>query len=156
MYKNTVRALVRHGLKRLNAGDPSFLLRLAHPRCELAFPGDNSFATMYRPVVKGREAHTTHRGIEELRGFTKRFINLGTQFYVDDILVNGLPHRTRVAVRGQVVIPSSIAGQPDGYANRIIAFITIAWGRMVAWEDYEDTERSSAWDARSRSALVAT
>ena len=51
MYKATVRALIRHGVRRLNAGDPSFLLRLAGPDAELAFPGDNSWAAMFRPVA---------------------------------------------------------------------------------------------------------
>ena len=35
MYKATVRALIRHGVRRLNAGDPSFLLRMARPDAEL-------------------------------------------------------------------------------------------------------------------------
>lgn len=147
MYKATVRALMRHGLKKLNAGSPSFILAMAHPRAELAFPGDNSLATMYRPVVKCGEAHITHRGTDELRGFVERFVENRTEFLVDDILVNGLPHRTRVAVRGRIRIPGPAPGDPDDYQNRIVAFITIAWGRMVAWEDYEDTERIAEWDA---------
>lgn len=89
MYKTTVRALVRRGLRNLNDGDPALLLRLAHPEAELAFPGDNSIAAMYRPVVKDRDAHMTHRGLDELAGFTERIIEIGLHFHVDDILVNG-------------------------------------------------------------------
>lgn len=155
MYKTTVRVLVRHGLRGLNAGDPTFLLRLAHPDAELAFPGDNSFATMFRPVVKTLDAHITHRGIGEVRAFADRFVEHGLQFLVDDILVNGLPNRTRVAVRGRMRIPATRAGEPDEYQNRIVAVITLRWGRMVAWEDYEDTERASAWDT-ARSSVPAT
>jgi ketosteroid isomerase-like protein len=155
MYKATVRALMRHGLKKLNAGDPSFILAMVHPEAELAFPGHNSFATMYRPVVKSGEANVTHRGVDELRGFAERFVEHRLEFLADDILVNGLPHRTRVAVRGRVRIPGRGTGDPDEYQNRIVAFITIAWGRMVAWEDYEDTERASEWDA-ARLAAEAT
>lgn len=146
MYKATVRALVRHGLRRLNDGDPSLLLRLAHPQAELAFPGDNSFAAMYRPIVKNLDAHVTHRGLDEMRGFTGRFVELGLCFHIDDILVNGGPWRTRVAVRGRMQIPGR-PGEPDEYQNRIVAMVTIAWGRMTTWEDYEDTERAAAWDA---------
>ncbi|MGI8756386.1 MAG: nuclear transport factor 2 family protein, partial [Acidimicrobiales bacterium] len=152
MYKATVRALVRHGLKKLNAGDPSFLLAMAHPEADLAFPGDNSFAAMYRPVVKGPDAHITHRGADELQGFAHRFVRERLEFVVEDILVNGLPHRTRVAVRGRMRIPGPGLGAPDEYQNRIVAYITLGWGRMVAWEDYEDTERVSAWDAAATSA----
>jgi ketosteroid isomerase-like protein len=65
MYKTLVRALVRHGFARINAGDPGFLLRMAAPDAVLCFPGDNSWARMFRPVVKGRDPHGTHVGIDE-------------------------------------------------------------------------------------------
>ena len=52
MYKAAVRALVRHGIRRLNDGDPKFLLRLCGPNPELAFPGDNSWASMFRSVSR--------------------------------------------------------------------------------------------------------
>ena len=52
MYKTAVRALVRTGISRLNVGDPSFIVRLASPGAELAFPGHNSWAAMFRPVEK--------------------------------------------------------------------------------------------------------
>lgn len=152
MYKTTVRALVRHGIRRLDDGNPSFLLRLAHPDAELAFPGHNSLAAMYRPVLKGQGAHVTHRGRDELAGFAERYIELGLRFHVDDILVNGGPWRTRVAVRGRMQIPGR-PGEPDEYQNRIVAMITIRWGRMTAWEDYEDTERVAAWDAAHGNVL---
>lgn len=155
MYKTTVRALMRHGLKRLNAGDPSFILAMARPTAELAFPGDNSFASMYRPVVKSRDAHVTHRGTEELKGFVDTFVARRLEFHVEDILVNGLPHRIRVAVRGQMAIPGASPREPDEYNNRLVAFITIRWGRMVSWEDYEDTERASAWDATRAASATA-
>lgn len=149
MYKATVRALVRHGIGRLNQGDPSFLLRLAAPHAEIAFPGDNSWSTMFRPVEKGRHAHVTHRGIEECRAFADRFVAHGIRFEIEDILVNGGPWNTRVAVRAH----DAIAG-PDGddYANRVVAFLTLRWGRMVRWEDYEDTERVAEWDRRAEPA----
>jgi ketosteroid isomerase-like protein len=153
MYKAAVRALVRHGLKELNRGDPTFLLRLASPDFELAFPGDNSWAAMHRPVTKGRRRHATHRGLDEARTFAQRFVDEGIQFQIEDILVNGPPWKTRVAVRAHDFVPG-----PDGhdaYNNRAVAFLEIRWGRVIAWEDYEDTERVSAWDQQqtTRSAL---
>ena len=45
MYKTAVRTLVRHGIRRLSEGDPSFLLRLAAPDAEIAFPGESSWST---------------------------------------------------------------------------------------------------------------
>ena len=62
MYKAIVRARVRRGIQKLNDGNAEFVLGLAVPDIELAFPGDNSWAAMYRPVKKSREQHVTHRG----------------------------------------------------------------------------------------------
>jgi ketosteroid isomerase-like protein len=157
VYKAVVRALVRRGLRELNAGRPEMLLRLAAPEAELAFPGESSWATMFRPVVKGRRRHATHRGVEECRAFADRFVAEGIQLAVEDILVNGPPWRTRVAIRVVSHVPSR-GGDGDGaaagdeYANRAVAFLDLRWGRLVSWEDYEDTERVAAWDA-ARAAI---
>ena len=145
MYKASIRALMRHSIKRLNAGDPGLLLRLASPHAELAFPGYNSWATMYRPVAKGRERHVTHRGLEECRGFAQRFVDEGIQFEIEDILVNGPPWNTRIALRVHDYIPGTDG--LDRYHNRAVAFLEVRWGRLLRWEDYEDTERVAAWDA---------
>lgn len=145
MYKATVRALVRHGAKKLNAGDTSLLSKIAAPDVQLAFPGDNSWARMYRPVVKGRDRQNTHRGAHEFVGFAQRFVDEGIQFVVEDILVNGPPWKLRIAVRVHVFITG--ANGHDRYNNRAIGFLEARWGRLVKWEDYEDTERVAALDA---------
>jgi ketosteroid isomerase-like protein len=100
---------------------------------------------MYRPVVKGRERHVTHRGLEECRGFADRFVRAGLRFTIEDILVNGPPWRTRVAIRAHDYRRGA-PGAADDYNNRVVAFLELRWGRFVRWEDYEDTERVSAWD----------
>jgi hypothetical protein len=147
MYKATVRALVRKGLRELNRGNPKFILGLAAPGVELAFPGDNSWAAMFRPVVKSRDRHPTHRGNDECRAFADRFVAKGIQFgEPEDILVNGPPWRTRVAVRVHDFKPDPEGG-PDIYANRGVAFLELRWSKIIRWEDYEDTERVAAWDA---------
>ena len=148
VYKASVRALVRHGIDQLNQGDPRFLLRLAAPDAEISFPGNNSWASMYRPVVKGRDRHATHRGLEECRAFAERFASEGIQLVIEDILVNGPPWNARVAVRAHDYIPGDGA---DVYNNRVVAFMELRWGRLCRWEDYEDTERVAAWDAASES-----
>jgi ketosteroid isomerase-like protein len=146
MYKAAVRALLRHSIKKLNGGDYSLLLKLAHPRFELAFPGDNSWSTMFRPVVRGRHRHVTHHGVTEASAFAERFVSEGIQFHVEDILVNGPPWNTRIAVRIHDYIPGP-GGGADRYANRAVLFLETRWGRLVRWEDYEDTERVTEWDA---------
>ena len=144
MYKATVRALVRRGIRELNEGKPEFLLRLTAPDAQLCFPGDNSWAAMLRPAVKGRRPHATHLGIAEYRAFAQRYVAAGLQFEIEDILVNGMPWNTRVAVRAHDFIPS--ASGDDVYNNRVVAFLELRWGRIVRWEDYEDTERVAGWD----------
>ena len=150
MYKAAIRALVRRGIRDLNAGNPETLLRMATPDAELTFPGDNSWAAMYRPVEKDRDRHPTHRGVDECRAFAARFVQHGIQMELEDILVNGPPWNTRVALR----IHDFVAG-PDGdrYHNRAVAFLELRWGKLKRWEDYEDTERVAAWD---RDALTAS
>ena len=147
MYKATIRALLRHSVQRLNDGDFSLMLKMASPDFELAFPGVHSWSTMFRPQVLGRERHVTHLGIDEAVAFAERFVAEGIQFEIEDILVNGPPWRTRIAVRVRDFIPSSAGGE-DVYANRAILFQEIRWGRLVRWETYEDTQRVAEWDAR--------
>lgn len=147
MYKFAIRTLLRHSVRRLNEGDYSLMLRLASPEVELAFPGDHSWSTMFRPQRLGRERHVTHRGLEEVVAFADRFVEEGIQFEIEDILVNGPPWNTRIAVRVRDFIPGEEGGR-DEYDNRAILFQEVRWGRIVRWETYEDTQRVEAWDQR--------
>jgi ketosteroid isomerase-like protein len=151
MYKAIVRALVRQRIARLNAGDPAPLMAFAAPDVELVFPGDNSWASMFRPVVKGRARHATHRGVDECRAFAERFVANRIQFVIEDILVNGPPWNTRIALRVHDYIARE-GGGDDVYNNRAVAFLEMRWGRVTRWEDYEDTERVAAWDRASAPA----
>jgi ketosteroid isomerase-like protein len=159
VYKAMVRALVRHGIGRLNDGDPTFLLRLAAPDVQIVFPGDNSWAAMHRPVMRSRHPHPTHSGLEECRAFADRFVTEGLRLVIEDMLVNGWPWNTRVAVRAHDFIAGDDASDAnngdvyngdfyngDVYNNRLVAFLEIRWGRLYRWEDYEDTERVAARD----------
>jgi ketosteroid isomerase-like protein len=150
MYKASVRALMRYSVRKLNSGDFSLLLKMASPNFELAFPGNNSWATMFRPQVISRERHTTHRGVEEATAFAQRFVDEGIQFHIEDILVNGPPWNTRVALRVRSFVPGK-GGGADTYANRAVAMLDVRWGKLTGWEDYEDTQRVAAWDAATAS-----
>lgn len=154
MYKATVRALMRHSVKKLNGGDATMFLKLAAQDATIAFPGENSWSTMFRPVVKGRKKHVTHIGIEECTAFANRFVDQGVQFKIEDILVNGPPWNTRVALRviSYVDGPNGV----DEYNNRAVALLETRWGKLISWEDYEDPERIAAWDAARTDELVAS
>jgi ketosteroid isomerase-like protein len=144
MYKYAVRQMVRRNISRLNGGDPAPTLAMFTPDATLSFPGDNSWANMFRPTERGRDAHVTHRGRREIERFLDRFAGEGIHMEVDDILVNGPPWRTRVAVR----VHHWISGTDgtDVYNNRAVLFATAKWGKLVEQEDYEDTERVAAYD----------
>ena len=144
MYKASIRALLRHSIDKLNHGDYSLLLKLASPGFELAFPGENSWSTMFRPHQRGRAPHVTHRGIDEAVAFADRFVDEQIQFEIEDILVNGPPWNTRIALRVRDFVPGH--NGDDVYNNRAVLFLEVRWGRLVRWEDYEDTERVAAWD----------
>ena len=153
MYKASIRALMRYSINKLNQGDYSLMLKLAHPDFELSFPGQNSWATMFRPQHLGRDRHATHRGIDEATAFAERFVAERIQFEIEDILVNGPPWNTRIAL----LVHDFIAGHDgDTYNNRAMLFLEVRWGRLVRWEDYEDTERVAAWDAARAAQGSAT
>src|SRR5205085_611345 len=86
--------------------------------------------------------------------FAQRFVDEGIQFHIEDILVNGPPWRTRVALRVHD-FKAGPGGAPDDYNNRAVAFLELRWGRLLRWEDYEDTERVADWDRR-RAATTAS
>ena len=146
MYKASVRALMRYSINKLNNGDYSLMLKMASPNFELAFPGQNSWSTMFRQQVLGRDRHVTHHGIAEATAFADRFVSEGIQFHIEDILVNGPPWNTRIAVRAYDFIAGPNGASDDVYANRAVLFLEVRWGRLVRWEDYEDTQRVAAWD----------
>lgn len=145
IYKSSIRAMLRYSIKRLNRGDYSLMLKMASPDFELAFPGGSTLATMFRPQQRGRERHVTHRGIDEAVAFAERFVADGVQFEIEDILINGGPWNTRIALRVRGFVPGEQGG-PDAYNNRAVLFLELRWGRLLRWEDYEDTERVAAWD----------
>jgi ketosteroid isomerase-like protein len=145
MYKAAVRWMIRRNITKLNAGDYRPALAMYADDVEFSFPGDNSWATEFRPFERGRVAHVTHRGKGEMERFLERFVGSGIQMHVEDILVNGPPWNLRAAVRVHVWSPGDSGG--DRYANRAVLFVTSTWGKLRTHEDYEDTERAAAFDS---------
>ena len=143
MYKAIARRMIKRNIDRLNAGDYRPTLAMYADEATLAFPGDNSWATMFRPHELGTESRPTHRGRTEIEAFLRRYTAQGIQMVVEDILVNGPPWNARAAVRCHDWIP----GEPRPYENRAVMWVRTRWGRIVEHEDYEDTERTAAFDA---------
>ena len=144
MYKTAVRWMVRRNIEQLNQGNYQPTLRMFASDATLAFPGDNTWSNMIRPVRRGTDAFVSHRGHDELEQFLQRYVNEKLHMVVDDILVNGPPWNTRAAVR----VHHSMTAD-DGsvvYANRAVLFVTARWGKLIEQEDYEDTERVAEYD----------
>ena len=109
MYKATVRWMIRRNIAALNAGDHGPALAMFADDLQFSFPGDNSWATEFRPLERGRQSHVTHRGRAEMERFLQRFVDAGIQMEVEDILVNGPPWNMRAAVRCHVWSPGATA-----------------------------------------------
>ena len=139
MYKTIGAKMMRRNVQRLNEGDYRPLLTMYADDATLSFPGDNAYAEQFRPVEKGRRAHTTHRGKAEIEAFLQRYVAQGIQMEIGDILMAGPPWDVRVAARGQTFIP--LADGTDRYNNRAMIYLRMKWGKVVEHEDYEDTQR---------------
>ena len=145
MYKATARWMIKRDIARLNAGDYRPVLTMYGNDTTLTFPGANRWAAMFRPHARGRRAVPTHRGRAEIEAFLRRYTEQGIQMVVEDIIVNGPPWRARAAVRCHVWIPGD--NGRDLYDNRAVMWVRTRWGRILEQEDFEDTERSAAYDA---------
>jgi ketosteroid isomerase-like protein len=145
MYKMAERWMIRRNIRQLTAGSHRAALAMLRDDATLAFPGDNMWSSQHRPAVKGRERFATHRGRAEIEAFLRSYPDAAIQMTVEDILVNGPPWNTRAAVR--VHLWSAGANGGDRYSNRAVLWAEASWGKIRAQEDYEDTERSSAFSA---------
>jgi hypothetical protein len=118
-------------MARLRAGDYRPLLRMDANDVRFRFPGTSTWSTELQ-------------GKAELERWLQRFTSAGLQIYPDQVIVQGLPWNTTIAIRGTVHLRT-----PDGdtvYENRYVIWGKVAWGRMGAYEVYEDTEKSAALD----------
>ena len=126
MYKRIVRAKVRSTFARINDGDYMAMVDGLAASFEYRFHGDHALG--------GRR--TTRAAMIR---WWERVVDLlpGARFDIQDILVNGGPWRTRVAVR------SYVSGDLPGgvrYENTVFQFLTLEWGRVTSVETVEDLQ----------------
>ena len=97
----------------------------------LTFPGESSWSG-------------EHRGRGAIERFLRRFIAAGLVGHAEDILVNGPPWRTRIAV----VFTDHTSDQEGNevYANRAVLYAVARWGKITRQEDFEDTHKVEAFD----------
>jgi len=131
MYKWAVRYMIRRNVQALASGDLAPLLAGYADDAVLVFPGSSSWSG-------------EHRGKAAIKTFLQGFLAAGLVGEVHEILVNGPPWRTTVAV-----LFTDRASDESGatvYENRAILFGRARWGKIVYQEDFEDTHKVEAFD----------
>ena len=131
LYAAAFRVMLRRTAAKLMAGDVDAFLRFYAKDAVLHFPGENSWGPEYR-------------GHDEIRGFLERFLAVGLQGELHEIVVNGPPWKTDVVVHF-----TDDAHAPDGarvYENDALVHLKVRWGKVVEERVYEDTEKVAAFD----------
>jgi len=131
LYAWTVRSMLRRNLGRLWAGDPGLLLASYADDVHFVFPGRSSWSADLR-------------GRDEVERWLRRFVRVGLQFEVNEILVAGPPWDTTVCLWFTDRLTA-----PDGevvYANRGTILAKIAWGEVTYYEVNEDTQKVAEFD----------
>ena len=130
MYHFVVRKIVRNSFKELSAGNYHAATDLMAAHCQYQFIGNHALG--------GRRSN--HALIAQ---WFARFLRIlpGFQFVPTEILVNGWPWRTMVAIKLQVAWQ-----RPDGqmYKNVALQMTTLKWGKAVDIITMDDTDGFSA------------
>jgi ketosteroid isomerase-like protein len=131
LYAWTVRFMLRRNLGRLRAGDVGPLFGTYAEDIRFVLPGRHSWAGDYR-------------GEDEVERWMRRFVRVGLQLELQEILVTGPAWNTTVCLRF-----TDQRTAPDGdvvYANRGMIFGKISWGRVTYYEVHEDTQKVAELD----------
>ena len=127
MYKAAVRWMIRRNIAALNHGRHQPVLAMFAPDATLSFPGINSSSGQFRTPTAGRTAFVSHRDRNEIEAFLRRYVDHRIQMSIEDILVNGPPWKTRIAVPAHVWASGPEGG--DAYNNRAVLMINTRWGQ---------------------------
>jgi ketosteroid isomerase-like protein len=124
--------LLDYVMRRIRAGDIRPALLLDARDVTLTFPGDSSWAGV-------------HRGKPAVKRWLQRFVATGLQIYPDEVAATGFPWRSTACIRGNIYLRDESGAIV--YDNRYVIWAHLAWGRMRAYEVYEDTQKSAQLDA---------
>lgn len=125
MYHAIVKKLVRNSFKELSNGNYHAATKLMAEQCHYQFVGQHALG--------GRRSNLTL-----ISQWFERFLRVlpEFQFTPTDVLVNGWPWKTKVAVKLHVSWQ-----RPDGktYRNVALQMITLKWGKAVDIITIDDT-----------------
>ncbi|CAH0198424.1 hypothetical protein SRABI76_01953 [Microbacterium oxydans] len=126
VYAIIVRNKVRNTFEQINLGNYAAMVAGLSDEFEYVFRGEHALGG--RRVTK-----------EAMNRWWERTLSVlpGAKFDVQEVLVNGGPWKTRIAVRSLVSGPL-----PDGerYENTVFQFMTLTWGKVTAVETVEDLQ----------------
>lgn len=122
VYKTIVERKVRSIFDQINQGNYEAMVEGLASEFDYLFLGDNPLG--------GRR-----RKPETVAEWWQRIFRLlpGAQFDVHEVIVQGLPHNTRIAVRSTI---------SDGdYCNDLMQFMTLRFGKVTRVITLEDTAK---------------
>jgi ketosteroid isomerase-like protein len=126
------KQVISRVMTRTRAGDIRPTLALDAADIRFVFPGSNSWSG-------------TYEGKDEHRRWLERLVHVGVKTEPDEVSASGPPWNTTVCIRGRSWWDNS-AGERI-YDNRFVIWGKLRWGRLAAYEVYEDTEKAAALDA---------
>ena len=131
MYKWAVRRQIRRNIEALGRGDLALDAARVRRRRGTGVP---------RREHVGRRTPCSKPAIE---GFLRRFVAAGLSGRSEDILVNGPPWRTRIAV---VFVDRGVGCRRRRPRHTVPCCMRSRAGQITRQEDFEDTQKVEAFD----------
>ena len=125
------KQLISRTMAKNRAGDISLTMKLDADDVHFVFPGANSWSGTY----EGKDAH---------RRWLERLVRVGVMTEPDEVLAGGFPWNMTVCIRGRSWWENR-SGERI-YTNRFVIWGRLRWGKLKAYEVYEDTEKATALD----------
>ena len=125
------KQLLTRVMARTRAGDIRPTLMLDTDDVHFVFPGDNSWSGEYN-------------GKAEHEAWLQRLVRVGVMTEPDEVAAAGFPWNMTVCIRGRSWLDS-----PEGeriYDNRFVIWGKLRWGKLRAYEVYEDTQKAKELD----------
>jgi SnoaL-like domain len=131
LYRLVLRVMLRRNVARIQGGELEVARRVFTPDVHFVFPGESS----WKADVRSRE---------EVIAWERRFLEAGLRLETEEILVDGPPWATRIALRftDRLVTP---AGETI-YENAGVICGTARWGRVFNFVLFEDTQKLGPLD----------
>jgi ketosteroid isomerase-like protein len=127
MYHRIVRRQVKRSFDALNQHDYRPVVENFHPQITHSFAGEHAL---------GGTRHSRSMAQQWYERLFRLFPDM--RFDVQNIIIAGLPHDTRIAIEFHVALTPPNGGH---YTNTVAQFIRLRWGRIIEVHLHEDTEK---------------